>query len=170
MENTEKKTYPSRENSKTMSVRIPITDYVDILRESQARNISLNDWLLLKIYGGNNQLGSGGKIGDLSISYEDVFGNQPITFLESVKGFFEDDLKKEGDVFAISKEMLFDLINDFTESMKLLHRYQEKEKNKSASLIDVKTQLTILMKNKFKNTKDLDDYREELYQLLSELK
>lgn len=170
MENTEKKTYPSRENSKTMSVRIPIADYVDILRESQVKNISLNDWLLLKIYGVNNQLGNEGQIKDLSIYYEDVFGNQPITYLESVKGFFEDDLKEEGDVFVISKEMLFDLINDFTNSMQMLHRYQEKEKNKLASLIDVKTQLTILMKNKFKNIKDLDSYREELYQLLSELK
>jgi hypothetical protein len=79
-------------------------------------------------------------------------------------------LVNPNDTFPISKEMIFDLINDYTESMKSLHRYQAKEKNKSASLIDVKTQLTILMKSKFKNPKDLDDYREELYQLLNELK
>lgn len=170
MENSEKKDYPSRANSRTMSVRIPISDYVDILKESVSQNISLNDWLLLKIYSKNNQLGNGGQVGNISISYEDVFGNQPITYLESVKGFFEDDLRNPNDTFLISKEMIFDLINDYTESMKSLHRYQEKEKNKSASLIDVKTQLTILMKSKFKNPKDLDDYREELYQLLNELK
>jgi hypothetical protein len=170
MENTEKKTYPSREYTKTMSVRIPITDYVDILRESQSKNISLNDWLLLKIYSQNNQLGGGGEIGDLTISYEDVFGNQPLTLLESVKGFFEDDLRKEGDVFVISKEMLFDLINDFTNSMQTNRYYEKKQKEKKASLIDVKTQLTILMKDKFKNPKDLDDYRSDLYQILNELK
>jgi hypothetical protein len=170
MENTEKKDYPSRANSRTMSVRIPISDYVDILKESVSQNISLNDWLLLKIYSKNNQLSKGGQVGNIEISYEDVFGNQPLTYLESVKGFFEDDLVNPNDKFTISKEMIFDLINDYTESMKMVHRYQEKEKNKSASLIDVKTQLTILMKSKFKNPKDLDDYREELYQLLNELK
>jgi hypothetical protein len=115
-------------------------------------------------------LGGGGEIGDLTISYENVFGNKPLTLLESVKGFFEDDLRKEGDVFVISKEMLFDLINDFTNSMQTNRYYEKKQKEKKASLIDVKTQLTILMKDKFKNPKDLDDYRSDLYQILNELK
>jgi len=170
MENTEKKLYPSQVNSRTISARVPVQDYVSFLQEAMKDNISLNDWLLIKIYSKNNQLAGGGLIDNITVSFDDVYGNEPLTNLETVKGFFEDDLKKQNDLFTINKEMLFDLINDFTNVMADLHRYQAKEKNRQASIIDVKSQLTILMKNKFKNSKDLDSYRKDLYELLEELK
>ena len=46
METTEKKVYPSQLNSKTISARIPVQDYVDFLNESINLGISLNDFLL----------------------------------------------------------------------------------------------------------------------------
>lgn len=170
MENTQKKLYPSQVNSRTISARVPVQDYVSFLQEAMKDNISLNDWLLIKIYSKNNQLAGGGLMDNITISYDDVYGNESLTNLESVKGFFEDDLKKQNDLFTINKEMLFDLINDLTNSMQEILRYQSKEKNKQANIIDIKSQLTILMKNKFKNTKDLDSYRKDLYELLDELK
>ena len=49
-ETTEKKVYPSQLNSKTISARIPVQDYVEFLQDSLSKGISLNDWLLIKIY------------------------------------------------------------------------------------------------------------------------
>jgi hypothetical protein len=46
----EKKVYPSQLNSKSMACRVPMEDYVIFLQESINQGITLNDWLLLKVY------------------------------------------------------------------------------------------------------------------------
>jgi len=69
MENTtEKKLYPSQINSKTISARIPVNDYVNFLQESLKNGISLNDWLLIKIY--SNQADN---IGNIKSEKSDYF-------------------------------------------------------------------------------------------------
>jgi hypothetical protein len=51
METKEKtKLYPSQINTKTISCRISANDYVSFLQDAISKGISLNDWLLMKIY------------------------------------------------------------------------------------------------------------------------
>jgi len=166
----DKKVYPSQINSRTISARVPVQDYVNFLQEAMKGNISLNDWLLIKIYG-NTKFSNGGGIGYtqdnveyLEITKDDIFGENPITLLRTVQQYFED----EEFPFHITKQNHCELINDALNAMWMLEN--ERKKKNNANLIDVKSQLTILMKNKFKNSKDLDSYRKELYELLDELK
>jgi hypothetical protein len=49
------KPYPSQINTKTISCRISATDYVKFLEDALSKGITLNDWLLMKIY--SNSLG-----------------------------------------------------------------------------------------------------------------
>jgi len=170
MENIEKKLYPSQVNSRTISARVPVQDYVSFLQEAMKDNISLNDWLLIKIYG-NTKFSNGGGIGYtqdnveyLELNHDDIFGENAITQLRTVQEYFED----EKFPFHITKANYFELINDALNALWALQN--EREKKSKANLIDVKSQLTILMKNKFKTSKDLDSYRKELYELLDELK
>jgi hypothetical protein len=125
---------------------------------------------LIKIYG-NNKFSNGGELGYvennvdyLELTHDDIFGEYPITSLRTVQQYFED----EKFPFHITKQNHCELINDALNAMWMLEN--ERKKKNNANLIDVKSQLTILMKDKFKNSKDLDSYRKELYELLDELK
>lgn len=40
-------------STKTISVRIPMADYIEFLQDAVSKELSMNDWLLLKIYGKN---------------------------------------------------------------------------------------------------------------------
>ena len=46
--------YPSQINTKTISCRISSLDYVSFLQDALSKGITLNDWLLVKIYGQND--------------------------------------------------------------------------------------------------------------------
>jgi len=48
-------------------------------------------------------------------------------------------------------------------------RYIDKLLTKSADLLDVKNQLTILIQDKFRDLEDRKSFRKELYSLLKEL-
>lgn len=54
----EKNLYPSQINTKTISCRISAIDYVQFLNDAISKGISLNDWLLTKIYSNSNNIGS----------------------------------------------------------------------------------------------------------------
>jgi hypothetical protein len=64
---TKETVYPSQINTKTISCRISAVDYVNFLQDALSKGITLNDWLLMKIYSQNenknnligNQNGSG---------------------------------------------------------------------------------------------------------------
>ena len=62
------KLYPSQINSKNISARIPVEDYVRFLNESIANGISLNDFFLRKIY--NNDI----KPNQKSVGENDIVG------------------------------------------------------------------------------------------------
>ena len=54
----EKKVYPSQINTKAVACRVSTAEYVEILKEASQMGITVNDWLLMKIYEGkvNNGL------------------------------------------------------------------------------------------------------------------
>jgi hypothetical protein len=47
--------YPSQINTKTISCRISSVDYVNFLNDALSKGITLNDWLLMKIYSQNQK-------------------------------------------------------------------------------------------------------------------
>lgn len=50
---TKETVYPSQINTKTISCRISALDYVNFLNDALSKGITLNDWLLMKIYNQN---------------------------------------------------------------------------------------------------------------------
>ena len=157
----EKKTYPSQLNSKTISARIPVQDYVKFLQEALEKNISLNDWLLLKIYRENSE-----KIDGINIDENDDdvvrihIDNVKIRGQEFID-FFKEDF--EGNYLTLYRTDILQYLDDYK-------YYREQYRiRKQASLSDVKDQLTILIKEKFEIIKDQKDYRKELFELLKEL-
>jgi hypothetical protein len=52
MQKEEKKIYPSQLNTKAIACRVSTPEYVEILKEATEMGITVNDWLLVKIYDG----------------------------------------------------------------------------------------------------------------------
>lgn len=97
----EKKLYPSQINTKTISTRIPTEDYVALLQESLKKGITLSDYLLLKIYGKQENSISGNikennlfsNVEENESEYEENTNVFPITILSDngVEYEFEDE-------------------------------------------------------------------------------
>jgi hypothetical protein len=178
------KTYPSQLNTKAIACRVPTADYVSFLQESINQGISMNDWLLMKIYSSieNN-------IGNIKKSRKRISPvieeeEEEIIFIDSKEllnkvvdkglnyGIREGLIKSglfsnlmEGKYF--NKEDIENLLISFAS---LFTDYFDLQNHKkTASLTDVRTQLTILINNKYSNTKDRQEYRREVLDLLKEL-
>lgn len=158
-ETIEKKVYPSQLNSKTISARIPVTDYVNFLQESITKGISLNDWLLLKIYNSESKMG-----GVVSTENEIIRINS--SELNSYQFEFWKENFDTNNYLELDKEDVIDLMEMVRIKQLLI---DSKFNNKQASLHDVKLQLSILINNKFKDNKDKKDFKNELFELLNEL-
>ena len=182
---TIKKTYPSQVNTKAIACRVPAADYVSFLQESIKQGISMNDWLLMKIYSSNENY-----IGNIEEEEEENNIEKGVIFIHS-----KDLLKKAVDIGlnygvreGLIKSGLFsnqnmpgkliegkdfdkDDIEDLLISFASLFTdyFDLQNHKKTASLTDVKTQLTILINNKYSNTKDRQEYRREILDLLKEL-
>lgn len=185
----EKKQYPSQLNSKTISARIPVQDYVNFLNESIELGISLNDFLLRKIYS-NNKVGNVDKVeeNDVEVIYPllnfiNRYEFQITKEVSDVEDFWDDKTTQIIYNNPLHAEDIVGVVIDNQKSQKFLYTLQEvveyiyslQEKleeiriSKRADLLDVKNQLTILIQDKFENFKDRNSYRKELYSLLKEL-
>jgi hypothetical protein len=163
-ETTEKKVYPSQLNSKTISARVPVQDYVDFLQDSLTKGISLNDWLLMKIYNSNSKIGNN-DIGVIELETKDC---EEMGFaFDYVLKFYKDEFV-DG-IWTINKENLLELLGYFYNNTTQLQNYIDRADRKEASLADVKLQLSILISNKFKDSKDRKEFKNDLFELLNEL-
>jgi len=182
-ETTEKKVYPSQLNSKTISARIPVQDYVNFLNDSINLGISLNDFLLRKIY--NNNVGSINNKNELTdellnfingyefevIEIEDKEDywngenlhnyNNPIQTNRLVQMNYKEN---GGSICFYTLQHVVEFIGHQSKYLKKL-RAEKKE----ASLEDVKIQLSILINNRFSDSKDKREFKTELFGLLDEL-
>lgn len=163
-ETTEKKVYPSQLNSKTISARIPVQDYVDFLQDSLSKGISLNDWLLMKIYNSNSKIGNDDN-GIIELITKDL--EETGFHFDYVFNFYKQEF--ENDIWTIRKENLLELLGDFYNNTTQLQNFYNNLGKKEASLSDVKIQLSILINNKFKDSKDKKDFKNDLFELLNEL-
>lgn len=163
-ETIEKKVYPSQLNTKTISARVPVQDYVNFLQESLSKGISLNDWLLLKIYNSNSKIGND-EIGNIELTKEDL---ESIEYsFDYVYNFYKNVFVN--DIWTINKETILELLGDLYNNTTQLQNFLENLNKKQASLSDVKLQLSILINNKFKDNKDKKDFKNDLFELLNEL-
>lgn len=169
-ETTEKKVYPSQLNSKTISARIPVQDYVDFLQDSLSKGISLNDWLLMKIY--NNSVGNIRNTNNENVieitKDELVNGDNTVSGIidfytnEVVENCFEDD------VIKADKKFIIDVLGVYHNCSKNLLTYMNLANKKEASLTDIKVQIRALVRSKI-HRNEQDDYLKEVNELLKEL-
>ena len=161
---TEKKQYPSQLNSKTISARIPVQDYVEFLQDSMSKGISLNDWLLMKIYNSNSKIGNNNN-GVIELETKDL---EEIQYsFDYVLNFYKQEFNNG--IWEINRENLLDLLGHLYNNTTQLQHFLDKMGQKEASLSDVKLQLSILINNKFKDIKDRKNFKSDLFDLLNEL-
>jgi hypothetical protein len=161
-ETIEKKLYPSQINTKTISARIPVQDYVKFLQESLKDNITLNDWLLIKIYN-NDSIGKHLDFDDIKNNNNKVIRIYKYDLNSKQEWAFYKEEFGEKDYIDMDKEFIANLMNN------LMHHWEMVYEPKVASLQDVKTQLTVLIKGKFEDIQDQKAYRKEVFELLKEL-
>ena len=155
---TEKKVYPSQLNSKTISARIPVQDYVNFLQDSLSKGISLNDWLLMKIYNSNSKIGNS-DTDTIELTTKDLEDTgYPFDY---VYKFYEQEF--QNDIWVINKESILEILADLYNNTTQLQNFYDRMSKKEASLSDVKLQLSILINNKFKDIKDKKDFKNDLF-------
>jgi hypothetical protein len=205
----DKKVYPSQINTKTISLRLPLSEYSKILSESVNLGITMSDYLILKIYN-NSKIGADQIGADQSESNKDFLSftitkndfrnvyNEDYYFPDEkdINGTpfneFWNEFSKDLKLYLIGEDFnednenlerqfedLQDLKTDYIHHLIRSHRRQlnvnyfyKLSKNaikREASLIDVKTQLTVLIKRKFALAQDQKEYRKDLFDLLKEL-
>lgn len=166
MANDEKKVYPSQLNTKTISARIPIQDYVNFLQDSLLKGISLNDFLLMKIYNNSSVVGNlnNEESKNIKITEFDLFEYSQD---KSLSYYFDNDNNRE---LICNKELIMEALVSINRKQKFIDELLKNDiKNKIASIENVKIQLSILINNQFKNRSEKSDYKAELFQLLDEL-
>lgn len=172
-----KKVYPSQINTKAMACRVPAADYVTFLQESINQGITMNDWLLTKIYSSNKGNVSGvieeNKPDEVLYTYEEAyeeFNPYPIR-LNRPFGTYE--INEESDIHNAIIEAdneiirLRNLVDEL--KFKALADSTKPPMKKVASVTDIKAQLTILILNTFEDRQEQKEYKKEIYDLLEEL-
>jgi hypothetical protein len=112
----ERKKYPSELNTKSIACRIPIGDYVEILNECASKGITVNDWLLMKLYSDKSKSISGNK----SEEYDNDGQEFPEFSIQTPRGeyTFQDIDDVENTINHLIKEN-FDLARKVIESSKI---------------------------------------------------
>jgi len=177
----ETKVYPSQLATKSLACRVPAQDYVTILNDAISKGININDWMLMKIYNSlNEKVNTAQSLINGEVTNEE--NSFPITLDDfiNIKG---ENIKSMPQYYEVKSITSDDYLMNKKMSVKLIWSYisecialrEENEKlensieNKIADINDVKNQITILINNKFSNTKDRRDFRAEILPLLKEL-
>jgi len=182
-ETTEKKVYPSQLNSKTISARIPVQDYVDFLNESISLGISLNDFLLRKIYTSNNKVGAVNKKNELSDELLNFINGYEfeVVELEDKEEYwngenlhnYNNPIKADNFIRLHYREngggVCFYTLQHVVEFIGHQSKYLKKLRSeREPSLMDIKVQIRSLVRSKI-HRNDQDEYLKEINKLLSEL-
>ena len=175
---TKEALYPSQINTKTISCRISSLDYVNFLQDALSKGITLNDWLLMKIYANKSILGTNEQ--DFSIVYE--FLNKEIDENETGNYNISDFVKvcKELNVNPNSPDgivnlfyILLDKVNSdqkiYIKMFNENYNLQKEIKKSEPNLSDIKAQILTLSQSKFKDRKALKEFMFDVNELLEEL-
>lgn len=145
----EKKKYPSEMNTKSIACRIPMVDYVKIINECVNKGISVNDWLLMKLYNNNDVLSGTNE----NEEQPEEFPKFPEFTIHTIRGNFI--FQDENDV----ENTIDHLINENV----MLHKNLMEEISKGIDLNDRTTQNRVFVAiiDKINNT-DWETERDKL--------
>jgi hypothetical protein len=166
---SERTLYPSQVNTKTISCRISSADYVSFLQDAISKGITLNDWLLMKIYSTNiGKVPKNEDKGDLLEVYkflreQDFYERWQISEQESDW----DGITLESPKGIIS--LIQSMINNQDELLKFQNFILEKNKKIDPNLNDVKAQILTIAQSKIKGQKNLKEFMFDVNELLDEL-
>jgi hypothetical protein len=166
MEKTIKKQYPSQINSKTISARIPVQDYVAFLEYSLKNGISLNDWLLMKIYQDTNKEILSNKDTNKEILSNKDENTKTISFINGYKNSFENNYCSRyifPFTYGNTKFRNPDELLDF-----FMYEFEGNSNIKKPDLLDAKIQIQMIANKKLSRKKCLD-FMQELGELLKEI-
>lgn len=166
--NEVKKVYPSQINTKSLACRVPAGDYVEFLQDAINKGITLNDWLLMRVYGtkGKEQA-INGQIGQ---------SLYPMKLTLTVDYFYEEQreielsFENETDLICYinKRQEHFEKLRD--KNMKLTQQLSlcQNSEPKQPSLMDAKIQIARIAKSKF-SQKEYRQFLIELTEILNEL-
>jgi hypothetical protein len=163
--------YPSQINTKTISCRISSVDYVSFLNDALSKGITLNDWLLLKIY--SNQTGNI-STGNISNSELDKIINDLAQKDSNTSIFNLEDYIEQLSINNIeleSAEGVIYIIDSLIHNIETLLEMNNKKRaiKKEPNIMDIKAQILTISQTKFKDKKELKDYMSDINELLEEL-
>lgn len=178
VKNTNKPVYPSQVNTKTISCRISAQDYVTFLNEAVTNGITLNDWLLMKIY--SNNIGS---IPSSSLTpltndiYKQIKDKLDDYGANDNSGEYEWEAQKNG-INPRSPEGILFLIDYFkghidyiieAHSKAGVKWMNEAETYKTPNINNIKAQILTIAQDKFDNQKELRLFMSDVSELLEEI-
>lgn len=185
----EKKVYPSQVNTKAIACRIPANDYVKFLQDAINKNISLNDWLLMKIYSEKSYLSeNNNEENTIDWDKHEIVGKQFISmkenFIEAVAENFgihmDSTTGKPYHIYHFQNSYSAELMSMESIECKTLADLEkiisfdaivtDKEKNKKGiNLADIRAQLIILAERTFESSKDVRDFMKDINEVLTDL-
>jgi hypothetical protein len=161
--------YPSQMNTKTISCRISAQDYVVFLNDAITKGISLNDWLLMKIYGNktNNSISGTDNIQEIALFLE----------LMNLDNYMDLDYMKSQNIELNSVEGLKYAFESMIESIDYFREHIRRNdfklinnnENKKPNIIVIKAQILTLAKDKFTSQKDVKEFMKDVSELLKEM-
>jgi len=178
--------YPSQINTKTIACRISAQDYVTFLKEAITKGITINDWLLMKIYDSNLGIGNAAPLnvdesffkGDLEeiLSFIEKEVNEP----NNNEPFASDVLNniieydKENGIELKSSKGIIGVLDGLMQNINCQHEiartFQKKLREKRVPNInDIKAQILTLSQAKFTDRKELKNFMFDVNELLGEL-
>lgn len=173
---TEKKVYPSQINTKAMACRVPVADYISFLQESINQGISMNDWLLMKVYSKEKTAISGIEdkenkedLNEGLYTYEEAceeFNPFPIHIITGLNNY---EIHEEADMHNLLIAADNEILRLSNKVADLLLKPSPSTTKRVASVEDIKAQLTILILNAFEDRKEQKEFKKEIYELLDEL-
>ncbi len=182
----EKKVYPSQINTKAIACRIPANDYVKFLQDAINKNISLSDWLLMKIYSDKAHLSENSDSENIDWDKNQIVGNSYLAnyenFVDAVENDFgimmDEETLKPYYLYYFQHEVNFSIMEsiecrsmeDLEKAMVLdaIATYKENNK-KEVTLSDVRAQLIILAENTFESSKDVREFMKDINEVLTDL-
>jgi hypothetical protein len=166
----QKTVYPSQINTKAIACRISSADYVQFLNEAISMGISLNDWLLMKIY--SNKVGKVFQNED-KIDFEQIFNRVEDVMPLDLYERYEESAKEEHIEFKgpagliyIIKGLSNNLEQLLDEQNRLLNDLRKKE---TVNIDSIKAQILTIAKDKIKSQRDLKEFMFEVNDLLNEI-
>ena len=171
----EKKVYPSQINSKAIACRIPADDYVKFLQDAISKNITLNDWLMMRIYSNSNNQVESESNNQVESEIESAFGCLSSVVSNSIiesdekfmKGCYENFHIRTDETTAfpfIQYQIQSDYwknrlaresirVDNFKDLKYVIGLDAIQENKKEITISDIKAQLIILAQNSFQNSK-----------------